>query len=199
MKLLILLAVLVGQQLAGAEDMTLLDGTVLRNVTIISADPERVLLVHDGGGMQVEYGRLKRITPSQRVEIESLLTKYAERQEDREALRLQREQFEQAQLEKGLVQFEGNWITPAERQRILTLREVARLERQRMKIELAQEKVELKQAELKARQGDELLEGPGESIIFNTGRTWPSYGGHGRVYSRWANGYWFPSYSYGLR
>jgi len=185
MKAWIGIFIILGCCLAQAENLQLKNGSVLKNTTIISADPERMLIVHDGGGQQIEYAELERnsITPAQRVKIEGLLKKYAERKRKRQELLLQQQAFEKAQMEKGLVLFEGNWMSPADRQQLLTLREVARLEQQRMKLELAQEKIELKKAELKARQGDELLDGPAKSIIFNTGRTWPSYGGHGRVYA----------------
>lgn len=197
MKACFLILVLFIPLLGWAEDMTLLDGSVLKNVTIISADAERLLLVHDGGGQQIEYAQLKAITPAQRVKIESLLKKYAERKEKREELLFQQKAFEQTQLEKGLVKFEDNWITPSERQQILTLREVARLERERMQIELAQQKVELRQAELEAQQGDELLSGPSSrsSFIYYTGRNWPAFGRNGGVFTYAGSGYWFPGYT----
>jgi hypothetical protein len=182
MKTALLILLMMGSQLALAGELVLRDGTVYRNVVIISADPERMLVVHDGGGCQVEYAGLEQdsLTPVQRSQIEGFLKKHVERQARLEELRLEKEAFEQTQLAKGLIKFEGNWMTPADQHKILTMREVARLERERLALELEQKKIELRTAELKAREGDQLLQDrQSSSFIYYTGRNYPNFGRNG--------------------
>jgi hypothetical protein len=194
MKRLAMVALLMVFRIAGAEDLTAVDGTVYRNVKIISADPERMLVVHDGGGCQVEFADLvpESLTRAQRAEVERLLKTHVERQERREKLRIEKEAFELAQRQKGLVLFEGNWMTPTDQQKIITLREVAKLERERMKMELEQQRVALKTAQLKANQGDKLLEGDRnrQSTVFYTGRNYPSFGHSTSAYPYYINSNW---------
>ncbi len=64
-----------------AENITAKDGTNYRNVTIISADPDRMLIVHDGGGCQVSYKDLlpDSLSADQRKTVEEELRYYVQR------------------------------------------------------------------------------------------------------------------------
>ena len=179
MKTWLTILVVLGCGLVQAGTLLLKNGTELHHVTIISADPEQMLIVHDGGGCQVKYSELApdSLSTEQRSLVETLLKKHVERQARLEELRIEKEVFEKAQLEKGLVLFEGNWMSPEERQQILTLREAAKLERERMTLALEKQKLELQQAELKAAEGDRLLGAPEtrSTFITYTGRNWSSW------------------------
>ncbi|RKX46125.1 MAG: hypothetical protein DRP64_03685 [Verrucomicrobia bacterium] len=72
-----------------------------------------MLIVHDGGGCQVGYADLApdSLSAQQRNTIEEKLTEYVDRKARREQLQLEQKAFEQAQRGKGLVLFEGNWMS----------------------------------------------------------------------------------------
>ncbi len=166
MKKLILMALLCGSQISIADTLVTLDGTVYENVTIVSADPERMLIVHDGGGCQVEYADLaEALSVKQRKVVEEELKNYADRQvrmerlrQEAEAKRLAQEAFVRAQREKGLVLFEGDWMKPADRQELLAARELDRIKRERLQVELEKQKAELRKAQLLAEQERQRLE-----------------------------------------
>lgn len=155
-----------------ADNMTTLDGTVFRNVVIISADPVRMLIVHDGGGCQIDFVDLvpDSLTPRQRREVEAGIREYTGRKAKMERLRLEKETFELAQRKKGLVPFEDGWMTPAEKQELLARRELHQLERERLRLELEEKKAERRKQELLARKGDELLTPPRQSyFLYSSG------------------------------
>lgn len=150
-----------------AEELVLENGKVFRNVTIVAADPERMLIVHDGGGCQVAYADLApdALSASQRKAVEEGLREHLARKERMERLRLEREQFEAAQREKGLILFEGVWMKPAERQEILASRELQDLEKERMRLELEKQQAELRREEMLAAQERQRLEAQRSSSI----------------------------------
>jgi hypothetical protein len=185
--LLIIILVCVSGRLF-ADDLLLRDGAILQNVTIISADPVRMLIAHDGGGCQVKYTDLASnvLSAQQRATMESKLEEYVERRARIDQYQLEKKIFEQGQLEKGLILFEDHWMSPAERQELLVQREKKSLELEKLRLELAKEKVELQKQELLARQGDQLLEPPRSSYFFYSS---------GHVGNRWC-GYGHPGYSW---
>jgi hypothetical protein len=160
MKKLLIIALLCWHQMASAENLVRRDGTVYRNVTIISANPERMLIVHDGGGCQVEYVDLAGVlSAGQRKSVEEGLKVYAARKvrleqlrKEAEIKRLEEEAFARKQQERGLVLFEGAWMKPVDRQELLAARELARLERERISVELEKQKAELQKAQYLAEQ-----------------------------------------------
>jgi hypothetical protein len=149
-----------------ADNLVTLEGTIYENVTIVSANPERMLIVHDGGGCQVEYADLAGpLSAEQRKTVEEELKVYAERQvrierlrQEAEAKRVAEEAFAQAQRDKGLILFEGDWMKPADRQEVLAARELDRLEQERVRVELEKQKAELRKAQLLAEQERQRLE-----------------------------------------
>ncbi len=166
MKKLILIALMCISQISVSENLVTLDGTVYKNATIISADPERMLIVHDGGGCQVEYADLAGpLSAEQRKTVEEELKVYAERQvrmerlrQEAEAKRVAQEAFVQAQRDKGLILFEGDWMKPADRQEILAARELDRIEQEQVLMELEKQKAELRKEQLMAEQERQRLE-----------------------------------------
>lgn len=162
MKTLIFSVILFAGMLVGAENLSLSDGSQYRNVTIISADPVRMLIVHDGGGCQVEYTDLApdALSEQQRKRVAIKLAEHVERTARIEQLKLEQKAFEQAQREKGLILFEDSWMKPADRQDILASRELDRLEQERLRVELEKQKLELRKAQQLAEQGDRLLKEP---------------------------------------
>jgi hypothetical protein len=173
----ILLAICAMATVALAEDLVAKDGTVYRNVTIVSADPERMLIVHDGGGCQVAYTDLapNSLTAGQRKAIAAGLKDYVARNERMEQLRqkaeqrrIEQEKFEQAQREKGLVLFEGTWMKPADRQEILANRELDKIEQQRKLVELEKKRAELRQAQLATQQEEQRFEAARNSHVTYT-------------------------------
>ncbi len=145
---------------ANADDLTLRDGTVYRNVTIISSDPVQMLIAHDGGGCQIRFDALvpDSLTAEQRAKVETGLKEYAERQARLEKLRIERETFELAQQAKGLVKFEDAWMTPLEREQLIAKREQQRLEIERRRLELATEQAQLRKEKLEAEKAARELE-----------------------------------------
>lgn len=144
-----------------ADDLLTKEGTVYENVTIISADPVRMLIVHDGGGYQLKYTDLAEgtLSSNQKSAIADGLKEYAQREiriEDARAAaeiaRADHEAFEQAQRERGLIQFEDAWMTPQDRQDILAGRELDRLKQERLAVELEKEKADLRRSQLLAEQ-----------------------------------------------
>ncbi|MEE9367753.1 MAG: hypothetical protein V3V05_02700 [Pontiella sp.] len=148
------------------------NGAIFQNVTIVSANPERMLIVHDAGACQVEYTELAagELSPEQRKTIESKLTEHIERKARIEKLQLEKEAFEQAQRKKGLIQFEDSWMKPQERDEMLARREILKLEKERLRLELETQKEQLRKEQLLAEQGDRLLEPPSRNyIIYSSG------------------------------
>lgn len=158
---------------AGAAELETVAGTVFHNVTIISADPERMLIVHDGGGCQVDFKDLKTdsLTPEQRTKVEKELRYYTQRAKRQELIRLETEEFEAEQRQKGLVEFEGGWVTPLEREEILISREERKVELERKRVQLAKEKAELEKQQLQTEKARYLLEGESRR-----GTTYITYG-----------------------
>lgn len=158
---------------AWADDLKTKDGTVYKNVTIVSAKPEHMLIVHDGGGIQVYFKDLvpDSLTAEQRKIVEREIKIYAERADRLEKARIEREAFELAQREKGLIEYEGIWMTPLEKEELLLKREERRLELEKQRLLLAQEKAALEREKLETERARYLLEG--ES---NRGRTTITYG-----------------------
>lgn len=159
-KLLILVTAAVGLS-ASAENLTAGDGTVYRNVVIVSADPEEMLIVHDGGGCQVRYDDLVpgSLSEPQRRKVEKELMYYAERQARLEKARAERELFEAAQREKGLIEFEGAWMTPLDKEALLLKREERRLEIEKQRLQLARERAQLEKEKYETERARYLLEG----------------------------------------
>ncbi|MDF7806722.1 hypothetical protein P4E94_04675 [Pontiellaceae bacterium B12219] len=152
---------LIGGSVVHADNLQLSNGTVFKNVTIISADPDRMLIVHDGGGCQVDFKDLKpdSLTAGQRVKVEDELRYYALRTRRMELIRLQTEEFEAEQRRKGLLQFEDGWVTPAQRENILQKREERKLELERQRVALAKERAALEKEQLQTEKARALLEG----------------------------------------
>lgn len=172
MKIGLILWITVSCLSAWAEDLTAKDGTVYRNVTIVSANPERMLIVHNGGGCQVEFKDLaEALSVGQRRTVEEELRYYVERTERLERGRIEREAFETAQREKGLVEFEGGWVTPMQREEIVLNRAERKLELERKRVQLAKEMVELEKEQLQTEQARYLMEGEtrGSSSTFTYG------------------------------
>ena len=168
MKRPLMIILLVAGLQTSADDLYTKDGSVYRNVRLVSADPVRMLIVYDGGGCQVNHADLKpeTLTPALRKQIEELLVEHAALEKRREELRLAKEAFDLAQREKGLVQFEGEWMAPLEREKILLMREKEKLERERQQIELAKQKEELRRQELETERARDLLEGQPHAVQF---------------------------------
>lgn len=158
---------------AGAADLQTVKGIVFHNVIIISADPDRMLIVHDGGGSQVAFKDLKpdSLTPKQRNKVEEELRYYSQRRKRLEKIRLEAEVFEAEQRQKGKVEFEGGWVTPLEREEILIAREERKFEQERRRVQLAKEKSELEKQQLQTEKARYLLEGESRG-----GTTYISYG-----------------------
>lgn len=170
--LLFILSALCGLSVA-AENLTAKDGTVYHHVTIISADPDRMLIVHDGGGCQVDFKDLKpdSLTAEQRDKVESELRYYTLRSKRLDKIRLDTEVFKAEQRLKGLVEFEGGWVTPLEREEILIAREERKVELERKRVQLAKEKAELEKQQLQTEKARYLLEGESRR-----GTTYITYG-----------------------
>ncbi len=161
MKKLLILMTSVLSFSAAAGNLTAQDGTVYRNVTIVSANPEEMLIVHDGGGCQVRYEDLMpdSLTAPQRRKVEEELEYYAQRQQRLEKARAERERFEAAQREKGLIEYEGAWMTPLEKEELLLLREERRLAMEQQRLQLARERAQLEKEQLETERARDLLEG----------------------------------------
>jgi hypothetical protein len=166
MKNRMIIALLCGSQLLFADNLETREGTVFQDVTIISADPERMLIVHVGGGCQVKYTDLVlgALSDQQRKAIENGLKEYTERQirleqlrQKAEILRIEQEVFARSQQEKGLILFEGDWMKPVDRQEVLASRELERLERELLSVELAKQKAELRKEQLLVEQEQQRL------------------------------------------
>jgi hypothetical protein len=144
-----------------ADNLQTLSGQVYKNVTIISADPDRMLIVHDGGGCQVNFKDLKpdSLTSAQRTKVEEELEYFVQREKRLEKMRLETEEFEEAQRQNGLVAFEGGWVTPVQREEILQNREQNKLELERQRVALAKERAELEKEQLQTEKARYLLEG----------------------------------------
>jgi hypothetical protein len=170
-----------------AESLRLQDGTVYKNVIIIGANPEKMLVAHDGGGCQVNYEALApdSLTQTQRESIEQGLRVYADREFRREALkqeqaalRLTEAEFAEAQRTKGLILFEDQWMKPADRQEVMALRALDRLELERQKLEIAKEEAVLQKELLLAERERQALEAQSRNettYIYTSG---PSYSRH---------------------
>ncbi len=151
-----------------AESLVAKDGTIFKNVAIVSADPVRMLIVHDGGGSQIDYADLvpDGLSPQQRNVVAEKLTEHTERKARHEQLKLEQEAFELAQQKKGLILFERNWMKPVEREDILARRELQKFERERMSLELETQKVELRKQQALAEQNKQLLEPPRQTYYY---------------------------------
>lgn len=162
-----------------ADNLTAKDGTVYRNVTIVSADPDRMLVVHDGGGCQVYFKDLAdhSLTADQRKTVEEELRYYVKRTQRLEKIRAEQEAFELVQREKGRIEFEGGWVTPFEREEILLNREERKLELERKRIQLAKEKAQLEQELLQTEKARYLLEGESRRTTTFTYGVYSSYRG----------------------
>ena len=195
-RLLIILIAAAGLS-ALADDLSLKDGTVLRNATVISADPERLLVVHDGGGCQVKHADLAAdsLTPALKRTIEDSLRAHVERARRLEQARTERRVFEDNQRAKGFIEFEGEWMPPSEREKILQARKTAVLEREKLRVEIAKRQAELEEEELQTARARQLLEGDRNqssiTIYSGTSRHYPS-----RHYPSWRRDYgcsYYPS------
>ena len=120
-----------------------------------------MLIVHDGGGCQVEFKDLaEALSVEQRRMVEEELRYYVERTEWLEKVKAEREAFEMAQREKGRVEFEGAWVTPLEREKIVLNRAEQKLELERKRLQLVQEKAAFEKEQLqKTETVRYLLEG----------------------------------------
>ncbi|VGO18472.1 hypothetical protein [Pontiella sulfatireligans] len=192
MKTLMIIALLCIGSFAFAEDLRLRTGEVYKNVIIISADPERMLIVHDGGGCQVTYAALASdsLTEQQRKSVEEGLRTYAQRKVRLEKLQMEKDAFELAQLGQGLILFEGNWMKPADRQELLANRDAQELALERLRIDLEKQKVELQKEQLLAEQERRKLEGSPRTYLFYSSS--PSYSGYSHRYTndRWSPAHW---------
>lgn len=146
---------------AVADNLTVNDGTVYRNVAIISANPEQMLIVHDGGGCQVKFKDLvpDSLTVDQRQKVEEELKYYTERQARIDKAAAERKAFVEAQIAKGLTEFEGAWMTPLEKEELLLKREERRVEIERKRLQLAKERAALEKEQLETDRARYLLEG----------------------------------------
>lgn len=174
MKMIIFSAVfLISLLRAGAADLQTVKGVVFHNVTIISADPDRMLIVHDGGGCQVAYKDLKpdSLTPDQREKVEEELNDYTQRSKRLEKIRMETEVFEAEQRQKGLLKFEGGWVSLQELEEIVIAREERKIDLERKRVQLAKEKAELEQQRLQTEKARYLLEGESRR-----GTTYITYG-----------------------
>lgn len=186
MKHVLMIMLLCSIQNLFASQLVANDGTVFQNVIIISADPVRMLIVHDGGGCQVEYSDLapNTLSSQQRETVAVKIAEYVERQAKYEQLKLEQKTFEQAQRGKGLILFEDNWMKPAEREDMLARRELKKLERERLLLELELQKAELRQERALAEQNERLLEPPRQTSSYYYGyyrpcRSRPEHHKHG--------------------
>lgn len=173
--IIIILAIVATCESLMASSLTTKNGTVYQNVSIISADLDRMMIVHSGGGCQIEYTDLApdALSSEQRETLEEKLTEHLERKTKAEQIRLARETFVQEQRDKGLIQFEGEWITPEQRKEILALRDLkekeqiqrqAKLDQKRL--ELRRQEVELQQQKLALKQKERQLENAQPSYIY---------------------------------
>jgi len=171
MKHVLMIMLLCSIQNLFADQLVANDGTVFQNVIIISADPVRMLIVHDGGGCQVEYSDLAPNTLSfqQRETVAVKIAEYVERQSKHEQLKLEQKAFEQTQRGKRLILFEDNWMKPAEREDMQARRELQKLERERLLLELEKQKVELRKEQALAKQNERLLEPPRHTYSYYYG------------------------------
>lgn len=183
MKRLVLVFLLFGICSSHAENLKTRDGTVYENVTIIAADPEKMLIVHSGGGCQVEFENLSTgaLSAAQQKAVEEGLRVYAERAAAQQLALVEKkaqQAFEKEQLAKGLIRFEGVWMKPGERQEIMAGRELDRLKVEKLRLELEQKRLELEKERQLAEQRDDKLE---------------EYNRYRRVVYSYG---WAPSYSY---
>jgi hypothetical protein len=164
---------LIGFDAVYADNLQLANGTVFKNVTIISADPDRMLIVHDGGGCQVDFKALipDSLTTEQRMKVEEELSYYVLRTKRLEIIRLEAEEFAAAQRQKGLIEFEDGWVTPVQREEILQNREQSKLELERQRVVLAKERAALEKEQLQTEKARALLEGESQR-----GTTYFTYG-----------------------
>ncbi len=144
-----------------ADDLTVKDGAVYRNVTIISVNPDQMLIVHDGGGCQVKFKDLipHSLTAEQRQKVEEELQYYTKRQARIEKAAAERKAFADTQRAKGLIEFEGTWMTPLEKEELLMNREERKLDLERQRLQLAKEQAALEKERLETARARYLLEG----------------------------------------
>jgi hypothetical protein len=162
---------------AVADDLPLKDGSVLRNVSIISAEPARMLIVHDGGGEYVAYSNLatNALTAAARAEVERLVRIHVERQARLEEARAIKDAEDRSMRQGGFVMFEGYWMQPADIEVILQTRRTAALEREKIRLEIAKNQAELDAQNARARQLLDANSSRG-SIFIQTGSS-RRYGG----------------------
>ena len=175
-----------------AETLTVKDGTVYQNVTIVSVSPEHMLVVHDGGGIQIYFEDLvaDSLTPAQRLKVEEEMQYYVKRQARIKQAVAEREAFEAEQRARGLIEFEGAWMTLLEKEELLLAREERRLALEQQRLQIAKERAALEKEQLEAERARYLLEGEKKS-----GTTISV--GYFSSYHR-SRGYWY-SYSHGKR
>ncbi|MDZ8119454.1 hypothetical protein [Pontiella agarivorans] len=151
--LFIVLMLLCG--VAGAGQLQLQDGTVFRNVAIISARPDHMLIVHDGGGSQIYFKDLTAdsLSAAQWEKVKTELQRY----EAQQARLAEAEARRSAQREKGLIQFEGTWMSPQEKEELLHRRAEQRLQLEKQRIQLARERAALEREKIDTARARYLL------------------------------------------
>jgi S1-C subfamily serine protease len=91
--------------LARFDSLTTLNGTPYRNVTVVRVQNDAIQVRHDSGGGRIPFEEL----PDDVLKKLGLPSK-AEREEAQR-------RFEKEQQDKGLVKYDGRWVTPVEKER----------------------------------------------------------------------------------
>lgn len=110
-----------------------------RTAVVIREADDAITFKTEMGISTIRREKVDFIEKATQEENQLLLRKWRQKElelkEAQEARRLAEKRFEEAQLAKGLVKFEGQWMTTEEREQILTLRKRAEEHRRRFEDE----------------------------------------------------------------
>ncbi|UCD59150.1 MAG: hypothetical protein JSV16_08690 [Candidatus Hydrogenedentota bacterium] len=110
-----------------------------RTAVVIRETEDTITFKTEMGMSTISRDRVDFVEKATQEENRLLFRKWRERElqikEAREARRAARKRFEDAQKAKGLVKFEGNWMTPEEKGQILELRKRAHEHRRQFEAE----------------------------------------------------------------
>jgi hypothetical protein len=110
-----------------------------RTAVVLSETEETIKFKTDMGISTISREKVDFVEKAAPQENQLLLRKWREKEvkeeEAREAKREAERRFDEAQRAKGLIQFEGKWMTPKERDEILELRSRAKEHRRRFEAE----------------------------------------------------------------
>jgi len=177
----------------GADDLMLLDGRVLQEVAVVAANEERLLIAYAGGGLQVRRDEVdwtqltEALKEDIRLEEQATARRRAERAvraAEQEALRREEAAFAAEQRARGLVFYEGEWMSVEAKDQLLLKREEARLVLEKEQRELERQRLAAAESAANARAEQARKEAYTEAFWASAQRSRPVYYYGGPVYSR---------------